>query len=364
MKTWFKKNWKIILVIILGLAFIFFTLNYNMNLLVNQTCEERGTFGDMFGFSNAIFSAFAFLAVIVTIMLQMEELKEQKVELKQTQDGINKQNHNYSLQRFENTFFQLLGTYHQIIDNMEVPVKDDTKYLGEEYVLRKQGYVSAANRNVFNYYFENCIEQYFLTKKATIDGNKFSLNVHDKDIETNYFNQLYIWASIPTHYIFSNYFNHISKTIEFINKHDFYNLSYLNTIARFKDLSDNDKKDILMYVNDHKRYEYVSFIKAQLSVYEIWWLTFYCLSNEGINLLKFASKYTLLSGHPSNDVVNELIELQEFERGVYFIEDNSFLYPFHEIDFVELELNSEINWNATKVTNADKAKIIKMILNH
>lgn len=45
---------------------------------------ERGTFGDMFGAVNALFSGLAFLGVILAIVLQYEELKEQRREIQQS----------------------------------------------------------------------------------------------------------------------------------------------------------------------------------------------------------------------------------------------------------------------------------------
>lgn len=46
--------------------------------------EKRGQFGDLFGAVNALFSGLAFAGVIVTILLQREELRLQRLELSQT----------------------------------------------------------------------------------------------------------------------------------------------------------------------------------------------------------------------------------------------------------------------------------------
>ncbi len=45
---------------------------------------DRGTFGDMFGAVNALFSGLAFLGVVLAIVLQYEELKEQRREIQQS----------------------------------------------------------------------------------------------------------------------------------------------------------------------------------------------------------------------------------------------------------------------------------------
>ena len=43
--------------------------------------SDRGTFGDLFGAVNALFSALAFAALIYTIVLQREEIKENREEI-------------------------------------------------------------------------------------------------------------------------------------------------------------------------------------------------------------------------------------------------------------------------------------------
>ena len=75
---------------------------------------ERGTFGDMFGAVNALFSGLAFAGVIIAIFLQRKELEFQREELELTRgefekqtDEFEKQNDNLNIQRFENTFFNM-----------------------------------------------------------------------------------------------------------------------------------------------------------------------------------------------------------------------------------------------------------------
>lgn len=49
---------------------------------------ERGTFGDMFGSVNALFSGIALAGIIFTIYLQKEELRLQRLELKETRKEL------------------------------------------------------------------------------------------------------------------------------------------------------------------------------------------------------------------------------------------------------------------------------------
>src|SRR5262245_27407764 len=50
--------------------------------------SDRSNFGEMFGGINALFSGFAFLGVIYTILLQKEELQLQRKELEQTREEL------------------------------------------------------------------------------------------------------------------------------------------------------------------------------------------------------------------------------------------------------------------------------------
>lgn len=79
----------------------------------------RGVFGDMFGSVNALFSGLALGGIIFTIFLQKKELKLQRNELKETRKEFTLQNKTLSLQRFENTFFQMLNLHHEIIDKLK-----------------------------------------------------------------------------------------------------------------------------------------------------------------------------------------------------------------------------------------------------
>ncbi len=83
--------------------------------------EARGQFGDMFGAVNALFSGWAFVGVIVAILLQKEELELQRKELAETTKEFKRQNKTMQKQRFENTFFNLLSLHNEIVSSIAVP---------------------------------------------------------------------------------------------------------------------------------------------------------------------------------------------------------------------------------------------------
>lgn len=113
-------------------------------LFINGEKERRGTFGDMFGAVNALFSALAFAGLIITLIMQHDELRLQRdepvktnktlelqhKELQQTNEALElqrkeieqtneelkgqreefeQQNSTFKVQRFENTLFNMLS---------------------------------------------------------------------------------------------------------------------------------------------------------------------------------------------------------------------------------------------------------------
>lgn len=89
--------------------------------------SQRGTFGDMFGAVNALFSGLAFATLIYTTWMQREELALQREELASTRlelagqkEQLEQQSVTFELQRFESTFFSLLEAHGQIVSTMDL----------------------------------------------------------------------------------------------------------------------------------------------------------------------------------------------------------------------------------------------------
>lgn len=85
--------------------------------------QERGAFGDMFGAVGSLFSGLAFIGLIVTIYLQLEQLKDTRKELKSQREEMIAQTETLRKQRFEDTFFQLLKLQSDIVASMDIDVR-------------------------------------------------------------------------------------------------------------------------------------------------------------------------------------------------------------------------------------------------
>ena len=83
---------------------------------------EKGAFGDTYGTVNALFTALAFGGLIITILLQRQELKMQRdelrlqrIEMQGQKEQLQAQSDTFEQQRFTATFFDLLRVHNDII---------------------------------------------------------------------------------------------------------------------------------------------------------------------------------------------------------------------------------------------------------
>lgn len=92
-----------------------------------EAVENRGTFGDMFGAVNALFSGLAFATLIYTAWMQREELALQREELAATRAELEgqklqllEQTKTFALQRFEDSLFALFRMHGEIVGAMDL----------------------------------------------------------------------------------------------------------------------------------------------------------------------------------------------------------------------------------------------------
>lgn len=110
-------------------VFIFIVLILNYFLLINQPPSIRGTVGDLFGASNALFSGLAVALVIYAIFIQRQEIKIAKSELAITRNIMKEQEKSLCAQNlqnyqmiFENTFFKILELLRHYRNDLEQKV--------------------------------------------------------------------------------------------------------------------------------------------------------------------------------------------------------------------------------------------------
>ena len=128
-----KSDYTILIVLIMAVIVIYALSWALVDYYIDH--NERGIFGDKFGAVNALFSGLAFAGLIFTIVLQRKELSLQREELQLTRKEMEdqtaefeKQNSTLRLQRFENTFFQLLSQFESVTHNLSFSYMEDLSH--------------------------------------------------------------------------------------------------------------------------------------------------------------------------------------------------------------------------------------------
>lgn len=147
-KTEFFEKWWFYLIIV-GVIFLtwaasaFFLVHASFDNTNGDIWTIRGTFGDMFGAVNALFSGLAFGGMIVTLLMQRKELKLQREELTKTTNELEGQKKIMEMQQkvaniqcFENGFYKLISKHTEIVNDIRYyhyrPDGSEKKYFGQE----------------------------------------------------------------------------------------------------------------------------------------------------------------------------------------------------------------------------------------
>lgn len=270
--------------------------------------------GDSSGVVNALISAFAFAGVIVAIImqrnelrLQREDLELQREELKNTtrelslqREEFEIQNKTLQLQRFENTFFQMISLQQEIVNNLFFSCKTLVEYEKNPPLtpnMRPEMSERREDREI-----KGRESFYFLYEKAMFsfednlyrDGLRNIIYFGIKSASVTYFSDLYCNLKEPK--LLDHYFRHLFSIIAFVDTQSI--------------LEENEKE------------AYVNMIKNTLSPYESVWIFYNSLSNNsGLGDKALIEKYRLLSTLREELLVNRGHKYN-YSPSAYFEEDN------------------------------------------
>ena len=284
-----KKEDKEYWIWIIGSLFVILILGlwyYTYCKLNGLDAEERGTFGDMFGSVNAIYSGLAFAGIIFTILLQRKELGYQREELKETRQEFITQNKTLKAQRFENTFFNLVSLHNQIVNDIDY----------DKRVSR--GFNSADSETV-------------IVKGRDVFRDRFN-NLHASLEESSDFNKTYLEFYKKRKTDFGHYFRNLYRIIKMVHQTEFISLDELEN-----KLDRNCTKEELELCNHIERYKYTCIVRAQLSDYELLLLFYNCLSDNGIEKFKpLVEEYALLKNLPKEDIFDQTL-IDRYSRDAF-----------------------------------------------
>jgi hypothetical protein len=222
--------------------------------LVGQ--PDRGTFGDMFGSVNALFSGLAFAALIYTIFLQRRELRlhHQEIELthrevKAQVEQLQAQNATLNKQNFENTFFELLRLQNDITNSIDLNAANGNIVKG---------------RDCFKFIYEK-LRKVWKIKALEGTGEKEKIN------------RTYLAFYEEYESEFGPYFSNLYNVIKFV------------------DASDVERKKL-----------YTNFVRAQLSSFELIMIFYSALTelDKGGKFKLLIEKYALLKSLPKGRLLN------------------------------------------------------------
>lgn len=184
--------------------------------------SEKGQFGDMFGWVNALFSGLAFAGLIYTIFLQRNELSLQREELRATREEmkgqkeqLEAQNKTWQEQNIDSMFFQLLHYFDQQASNV---------YLAPQ-VIGKSAIVAL---------YESFIPQY----KDSMSGKE---KYNDLEEVIKYFH-----GYLQKDKSFFSYFRVFSNLVEFVNNNMTRNKIFYAKLINAM-LTDSEKALIFYY---------------------------------------------------------------------------------------------------------------------
>lgn len=241
--------------------------------------EKQGQFGDQFGAVNALFSGLAFAGLIFTIILQKKELSLQREELTQTREELKgqkeqltEQNKTLKIQRFDNTFFQMLTQFQEIVNNITF-----------SYIDIKKEVHAVKGRQSFRDSFEY----------AALVSNKPDWHPRQqnqpylgmREIIKNLGYDGYVDSVVPTY--FDHYFRFFYRILKFIQTSPL--------VSSFEE-----------------EYEYTCMLRAMLSRYELVWLYYNGLSYGKDKLKPLIERYAML-----NNLRDDLLADKKDEFGVY-----------------------------------------------
>ncbi|CAA6817306.1 MAG: Unknown protein [uncultured Sulfurovum sp.] len=199
----FKDNLKIFVwVFVLWLIFFIGTVWIGNDLsfdLFNPSMKltDLGTFGDSFNVLTSLFTGLAFAGVIISIILQTQELKATREELQGQKEALVEQQREMEVQSFDNKFFQMLNSYNLSMNNVKMGKTREGSQVYEELERNFKGMILQeatellSFQNIFNKFSKrynflmkfNFINLYQILK--FVDSNK-----NDSIVKKDYTNIL------------------------------------------------------------------------------------------------------------------------------------------------------------------------------
>ncbi len=260
--------WIVVSVVAVFAAFLVL-LSLLVLFIPKVTTAETGVFGDSFGVLTSLFSGLAFAGMIITILMQRDELGLQRKELELTRNELAgqreqqiAQNETLRKQNFENTFFELLKLFNDITNSIDID-EGKQEFRGRDCFQK------------FNERFHRLYNNLINNKKEEpgiklLEQSYTSFHAGNQSDVGHYFRSLY-------------------NIIKFVHNSEI-----------------EDKKF------------YTNLVRAQLSSFELVMLFYNCLSSLGNESFKpLVEKYNLLQNVPKGHILHQETYIPLYEQEAF-----------------------------------------------
>jgi hypothetical protein len=104
--------------LIFFISVVFLTKDISLSFTPSMTSSNLGVFGDSFNVLTSLFTGLAFAGVIISVVLQTQELKEAREEFSGQRKALENQQYEMTVQSFDNKFFQMLNLFNNVVENL------------------------------------------------------------------------------------------------------------------------------------------------------------------------------------------------------------------------------------------------------
>ncbi|MCS3528395.1 putative phage abortive infection protein [Acinetobacter johnsonii] len=286
------------------ILFVFGMYFYNFNGDLNTDPEKWGPFGDFIGGTlNPILAALAFYWLTASIRLQIQELRETKLELKKAAEAQEKsEKHQEEIARLEglNLELQKQNLYRQIETNkaqqQQIAIQN-FENLFFQLIRNLENITKEIQAGTFLKYNDLQSQEYGVAGYVANKFDKRKVLIKGKE-------------SIKDQIVFFKAHTYASWNIFYDEVLDDYFSSYFRTCYQIVKLIDKNDSLIKLKENESDPYsdmqkKYFDIFRAQLSSYELQAIFFNCLYGEGQGKFQEIIQRYGLFEHLMLDHINE-----------------------------------------------------------
>lgn len=184
-----------------------------MFIYYNFDIQEKGIIGDMFGAINALFSGLALFGIIVSILIQQEELSLQRFELNKTREE-------FKINRLTNILYRQIEQTNKMMENTRFDIKksgntESQKLNLEDFLIKlddieKFGAQKKREKKINTFLENNILIMTVLVRKVHNSFKSFDELLNKSNLDNEQINQMkslfrenlnFSWHNFTSYYL-------------------------------------------------------------------------------------------------------------------------------------------------------------------